>query len=77
MQGRLRIETPEAAARAQHELAALEQRFRAGAGDPAASRTLAREIIRLRLSLTSYALRHQVREAHDRQAASGPETAVY
>ena len=68
MQGRLRIETPEHAALAQDELVALEERFRAGPGDPATSRDLARRIVRLRLELTSYALRHQVRDAHDLEA---------
>jgi hypothetical protein len=67
MQGRPRIETPEHAAFAQAELVALEERFRAGPGDPAASRDLARQIVRLRLELTSYALRHQVRDAHDQE----------
>jgi hypothetical protein len=64
MQAPLRIETPEQAAVLRDDLAALEERFRAGLGDPAASRELAREIVRLRLALTSYSLRHQVREAH-------------
>jgi hypothetical protein len=71
MQGRLRIRTPEHAAVVQADLAALEERFRGGPGDAVASRDLAREIVRLRLALTGYSLRHQVRDAHER-AASGP-----
>ena len=65
MQGRLQIETPEHAAAVRAQLEDLERAFRAGP-EPAVGRALARDIIRLRMSLTSYALRHQVREAHDR-----------
>lgn len=65
MQGRLQIETPEHAAAVRAQLEDLERSFRAGP-DLGTGRDLAREIIRLRMSLTSYALRHQVREAHDR-----------
>lgn len=71
MPGRRRIETPEHAASAARELAALEERFRASRGDPAASRELARQIVRLRMGLTSYSLRHQVRDAHDQHSAAG------
>ena len=71
MQPRLRIETPEDAAVTERQLATLEERFRAGGGEPAATRDLAREIVRLRMALTSYALRHQVREAHDRHTVPG------
>ncbi|HET7426525.1 MAG TPA: hypothetical protein VFJ50_05765 [Gemmatimonadales bacterium] len=66
MRARLRIETAEEAARVIEELERLEQAFRAGL-DPAASRELAREIIRLRMSLTSYLLRTEMREAYDEQ----------
>jgi hypothetical protein len=61
---RVGIETAEHAAAVRDELEALEQRFRAGA-DPGVSRALAREIIRLRMSLTSYALRQGAPEAYE------------
>lgn len=66
MQAHLRIETAAEAAAAIEELERLEQAFRAGL-DPAPSRELAREIIRLRMSLTRYSLRTEMREAYDEQ----------
>jgi hypothetical protein len=66
MHARLRIETAAHAAAVREQLTGLERRFRAGT-DPASSQHLAREIIRLRMALTSYMLRVQMREAHDHQ----------
>jgi hypothetical protein len=66
MHARPRIETAAHAAAAREQVAGLEQRFRAGT-DPVSSQHLAREIIRLRMALTSYLLRIQMREAHDHQ----------
>lgn len=66
MHARVRIETAAHAAAVREQLAGLEQRFRAGT-DPASSQQLAREIIRLRMALTSYLLRIQMREVHDHQ----------
>src|SRR5512133_2065352 len=67
MQARLRIESSERAAAETMPLGDLERRFR-GAVDPAVGRGLAREIIRLRAGLTDYAIRHQLRRAHDKQS---------
>lgn len=72
----VRVETADQWTHAQVRLAALEQRFRAGPGDPVATRALAREIVRLRLALTSYSIRHQVRDAHDEQLAAGRDTVL-
>jgi hypothetical protein len=72
MQGRLKIETLEQEGLVQAELVALERRFRAGLADPAAGRDLARQIIRLRTALTSYALRQQACASHDHQVAAAP-----
>ena len=66
MHARLRIETAAHAAAVGEQLTGLEQRFRAGSV-PASSQQLARELIRLRMSLTSYLLRIQMREVHDHQ----------
>lgn len=74
MQGSLKIETPEHEALVQAELVALERRFRAELADPAAGRDLARQIIRLRTTLTSYALNQQARAAHDQQIAAAQTT---
>ena len=68
MRGRLQIQTPDEEIAARQVLNTLELRFVARP-DSDAGPSLAREIIRLRMALTSYALRHQVREAHDRQVA--------
>ena len=69
MQARLRIETPEHAAVVRDELVALEERFRARlAGRAAASRDVAREIVRLRAALTRYSLTREVPDAHDQRA---------
>jgi hypothetical protein len=66
MHARPRIETAAHAAAVREQLTGLEERFRAGT-DPASSQHLAREITRLRMSLTSYLLRIQMREVHDHQ----------
>jgi hypothetical protein len=73
MQGRLRIETSERAAAELEQLKELERRFCA-ASDPAAKRPLARDIIRLRMALTDYDLRHQIREVHDQRVQVLPAT---
>jgi hypothetical protein len=67
MRGLLRIDTPDDAAEARGELDELEQRFDASL-EPEVGRRLARDIIRLRMALTSYAIRKQVRQAHDLSA---------
>jgi hypothetical protein len=64
MQDSLRIETAEHAVAAVARLKELERRFCAAA-DPLLRAPLAREIIRVRTALNEYALRHQIREAHD------------
>jgi|1186.fasta_scaffold73345_2 hypothetical protein len=64
MRGLLRIDTPDDAAQARGALDELEQRFDASL-EPEVGRQLARDIVRLRMALTSYAIREQVRQAHD------------
>jgi hypothetical protein len=66
MQARLRIESSERAAAETMRLGDLERRFRGGV-DPVVGRGLAREIIRLRAGLADYAIRQQLRRAHDKQ----------